>query len=229
MKLLLQLVLLTAGLNAAAQSSKYLPLGCGQSMVYKKGDETFAYHYPPMPKQLFGKDYFLVIGLYEENKRDTTYYRETEEGILHLNTNNGNETVEIPANAVAGKVWYEPDSSWKYEIKSDTAALKTPAGEYTGLLEIEARQLSNSDKTKAGQYNLFFAKGKGLTGSVVNGQLLNYLTEVQEGKYIFTEKPKKNKSNIPALIVLFTTIATFIGVGWFVKKKMFDTKSGSKP
>ncbi len=228
MKLLLQLVLLTAALNAAAQSSKYLPLGCGQSMVYKKGDEVFAYHYPPIPKQLFGKDYFLVIGLYEENKRDTTYYRETEEGILHLNTNTGKETVEVPADAKAGKVWYEPDSSWKYEIKTDSAALKTPAGEYTGLLEIEARQLNNSDKNKAGQYNLFFAKGKGLTGSLVEGQLLNYLTEVQEGKYVFAEKPKKNGSNIPALIVLFTTIATFIGVGWFVRKKMFSGNTGKQ-
>lgn len=227
MKLLLQLVLLTAALSTVAQSSKYLPIGSGQSMVYKKGDEVFAYHYPSISKQLFGKDYFLVIGLYEENRRDTTYYRETEEGILHLNTTTGSETVEIPADAIAGKVWYEPDSSWKYEIKSNNADLKTPAGEYTGLLEIEAKQLSNSDKSKAGQYNLFFAKGKGLAGSLVQGQLLNYLTEVQEGKYIFAEKTKKNKSNIPALIVLFTTIATFIGVGWFVKKKMFDPKSGS--
>ncbi|MFN8288215.1 MAG: hypothetical protein U0V74_15780 [Chitinophagales bacterium] len=225
MKQAFSFLLLFCALVTNAQGINYLSLGSGESHVYKHKEETFVYYYPATQKLIAVNSYYLVITMRADNVRDTAYYRETNEGVVSINPESGKETLEIPATDSIGKSWFAADSSWKYEVLSTNASLITPAGNYTELLQMQVKQVERTDTSKATEYLLFFSKDKGFVGSMAQGQLVNYLSEIQQGKYVFTIKKDTSRNTIPALIVLFVTILTFIGVGWFVKRKMFDTKS----
>lgn len=118
--------------------------------------------------------YYARVRIYNSANIDTFYYRDTEMGLVYVDTKSFKETIEMPANPKVGDKWRE-NSNWVYEVKSINATLKTPLKEFTNLVEIECTQTTGETKNKFRKYNNFFAEGIGKVGSVVDGTLITYI------------------------------------------------------
>jgi hypothetical protein len=143
--------------------------------------QTFTDYFLDEMKTINGNQYFTSIRVYSRDNIDTTYYRQTSDNFVFVNTDNFIESIDIPKKPFMGQKWEEPDGNWIYEIKSIDGKLTTPTKTYENLVEIEAKQRTGETKHKLTQYNNFYAKGIGYVASKVDGQLFSYLKTI-EGK-----------------------------------------------
>lgn len=175
---LIILAILFSSLTYGQQKGYYfLPDSVEIHKTFILGQHTYTDSYL-LEKSIKGEqEYCIRIRKYSWGDTDTALYREDETNLYTWDQETGKETIDIPKKPVVGQVWFESDSSWRYEIVSINAKLKTPLKSYEGLVVIQAEQLTGRDKEKSSKYLNHYAEGIGYIGSVVNEKLLSYLKE----------------------------------------------------
>ncbi len=142
------------------------------------GDHSYMDFYLPEKVKFGDNEYHARVRLYSWLSADTAYFRENENSYLHFDSKTNRESVVLPKEVEVGQKWFEADSSWSYEIIGIDEVLETPEKTYRGLIVIECLQVTGRDKHKSAKYHLHYAKGIGLVGSITNGRLNSYLSEV---------------------------------------------------
>ncbi|AHM63203.1 hypothetical protein D770_24790 [Flammeovirgaceae bacterium 311] len=153
----------------------------GTYFEYKLGNGGFTDKIVSSDHNKSGRNYNMRVRYYSWGATDTAYFRLAEAGLMAYDQETGGETIDIPANPTTGFTWMESDNSWKYVIKATDAELTTPQGMYKNLLIIQATQLTGRDKEKMSQYHNYYAPGIGFVASMIEGQLVCYLTEHKIG------------------------------------------------
>ena len=144
---------------------------------YGIGDRSFVDFFGSVPVEVQGKVYVPRIRRYSTGGIDTTFYRQGEKGVYHLNAAdlNKKETLTMPFRSVVGERWFESDSSWSYTINTVSGTIDT----LRNLLVIRAMQLKGDAKQIGTMYDLYYAKGIGMIATMVEGKILVYLKEVR--------------------------------------------------
>ncbi len=148
--------------------------------VYKMGSHSYLDYYLSDKVKFGDKNYFVSNRIYSWGKRDTSYFRDDEKNYYSFDPQTNLESVVLPKEVTVGQKWLEADSSWSYKIIGIDKRLITPAKKYKELIVIECIQLTNRDKAKSKEYHLYYAKGIGMVGSVNNGKLTSYLSEIKK-------------------------------------------------
>lgn len=179
-KLLILSFFLIQAYFSNAQNQSYFSLGDSTDVkqTFLMGKHSFIEYYLNDKQQKGEYQYFVRVRQYSWGKADSSLFREGEKYYYSWDKETSLETIEMPKDLTINEVWFESDSSWRYEVKTINATLKTPSGKYENLVMIEAEQLTGRDKsTKYPKYNNYYARGKGYIASLVNGKLLSYLKE----------------------------------------------------
>lgn len=148
---------------------------------FKMGNSAYLDYYLADKVKFGDHEYYARIRKYSWGKTDTSYFREDDQNYLHFDLKTNSESVVLPKQVELGQKWFEADSSWSYEIIGIDEKLETPAKKYKGLIVVECVQLTGRDKLKSKVYHMYYAEGLGMVGSVNNGQLTSYLSEVKKG------------------------------------------------
>lgn len=158
-------------------NESYYPLGIENTWKYKyvNSNDTQTVRVIEGNIEIEGKKYFKIIRTYTFGENTESFARNEDQVSYSFDYKTKGETFTIPNELVVGKIWYQADNSWKYEIISVTATLKTPTDKYDNLLQIKASQLTNRDSEKLQKYDLFYQKGIGQIAAKGNGQLMTYL------------------------------------------------------
>ena len=179
-KLLIFSFLLVQTYLSHAQNQSYFPLSdsTGLKQTFIMGDKSFTEYYLIDKQQKGEYQYSVRVRQYSWGEADSSLFREGEKYYYSRDKETHLETIEMPKDPIVNESWLESDSSWRYEVKSINATLKTPTCKYENLIMIEAEQLTGRDKNnKYPKYYNYYARGKGYIASVVNGKLLSYLKE----------------------------------------------------
>ena len=111
-------------------------------------------------------------------KEESIDFARNEDGVHYsYDDKSKGESIDIPKELVVGTIWKHYDNSWEYEILSINDSINIPSGKYYELLRIRAKQLTNRDKSKSGEYNLFYKRGVGNIAAMGNGKLITYLVK----------------------------------------------------
>ena len=155
-----------------------LPTDSAIELTYKMKGDSFVDNFA-LPKKINGRTYVQRIRKYSFNLSDTAYFRQDDKNFYaSTNPKKNIEYIEIPKTIALGKVWYNNDSTWTFVIKEVDATLVTPISKYEHLIAIEARQPTQKNNQFLNYLN-YYAREIGYVGSIVNGQLLNYLTNIK--------------------------------------------------
>ncbi len=167
--------------KTALKNAEYYPLSKGNTWTYQYADSPNKLIVKIIDEEIeiTGKKYFKVQRTYSWGEQNIDYSR-NEQGVLYsYNYKSGGESIVIPKQLNVGYRWINYDKSWEYEIIGINESLKTPTNNYKDLLKIKATQLTNRDKSKRGEYMLYFKKGIGQIAAEGNGQLMTFLTKTK--------------------------------------------------
>lgn len=110
-----------------------------------------------------GKEYYRRATTTPDKKTSYSYFRVTEENeIVALHDDKIEESVQIRLDPELGEVWYDADSSWKFEATSLTETFKTPWCEFDSLLEVKCTPTSKNTERISYKYcKMRYKKGVG--------------------------------------------------------------------
>lgn len=147
---------------------------------FKMGKSAYLDYYL-LNKVKFGdNEYYANVTNYSWGQTDTAYYREDTENYYHFNPKVNSESIVLPKKIIMGQKWLESDSSWSYKIIGIDNELQTPVEFYKELIVIQCTQLTGRDKNKSKTYHIYYKKGIGMVGSVIDGKLISYLAEIKK-------------------------------------------------
>lgn len=164
------------------KTDNYFPLfeSASTAKYFKMGNSSYLDYFLDKKIQFGENEYNVRIRKYSWGVIDTAYFREDDKYYYHYYPKVNKESIFLPKIVSIGQKWLEEDKSWSYEIIGIDEKLETPKEKYKDLVVVECYQITDRDKDKSKVYHMYYARDIGMVGSVNNGKLTSYLSEIKK-------------------------------------------------